>query len=51
MIDKKTGQAAYTVLSFGGFLGLGSEEYTLPWKQAGLRHRTKILIWARSRGL
>ena len=33
MIDKKTGQAAYTVLSFGGFLGLGSEEYTLPWNK------------------
>src|SRR5215217_6154400 len=33
MIDKKTGQVAYTVLSFGGFLGLGSEEYTLPWNK------------------
>ena len=31
MIDKKTGQVAYTVLSFGGFLGLGSEEHTIPW--------------------
>src|SRR3954447_24519014 len=33
MIDKKTGQVAYTVLSFGGFLGLGSEEYTVPWNK------------------
>jgi sporulation protein YlmC with PRC-barrel domain len=33
MIDKKTGQVAYTVLSFGGFLGLGSEEYTIPWNK------------------
>ena len=33
MIDKKTGQVAYTVLSFGGFLGLGSEEHTIPWNK------------------
>jgi sporulation protein YlmC with PRC-barrel domain len=33
MIDKKTGQVAYTVLSFGGFLGLGSEEHTIPWSK------------------
>ena len=33
MIDKKTGQVAYTVLSFGGFLGLGSEEHTIPWRK------------------
>lgn len=33
MIDKKTGKVAYTVLSFGGFLGLGSEEHTIPWSK------------------
>ena len=26
MIEKKTGQVAYTVMSFGGFLGIGEEE-------------------------
>jgi hypothetical protein len=31
MIDKITGQVAYAVLSFGGFLGMGSERYPIPW--------------------
>ena len=31
MIDKLTGQVAYAVLSFGGFLGAGSEHYPIPW--------------------
>jgi hypothetical protein len=31
MIDKLSGQVAYAVLSFGGFLGLGHDHYPLPW--------------------
>ena len=31
MIDKRSGQVAYAVMSFGGFLGLGEETYTVPW--------------------
>lgn len=31
MIDKKSGQVAYAVLGFGGFLGLGEDMYTIPW--------------------
>ena len=31
MIDKRSGQAAYAVMNFGGFLGLGQESYPLPW--------------------
>jgi sporulation protein YlmC with PRC-barrel domain len=31
MIDKFTGQVAYAVLSFGGFFGVGSEHYPIPW--------------------
>jgi sporulation protein YlmC with PRC-barrel domain len=31
MIDKISGQVAYAVLSFGGFLGIGSEYYPIPW--------------------
>ena len=31
MIDKYTGKVAYAVLSFGGFLGMGSDHYPLPW--------------------
>lgn len=31
MIDKLSGKVAYAVMSFGGFMGLGEEYYTLPW--------------------
>jgi len=31
MLDKHTGKAAYVVMNFGGFLGLGEESYPLPW--------------------
>jgi PRC-barrel domain len=32
MVDKFTGQVAYAVMSFGGFLGLGQSCHPLPWK-------------------
>ncbi len=32
MIDKYTGQVAYAVMSFGGFLGMGEKYYPLPWE-------------------
>ncbi|WP_027132416.1 PRC-barrel domain-containing protein [Geminicoccus roseus] len=32
MIDKTSGQVAYAVLSFGGFLGIGSTYHPLPWR-------------------
>lgn len=31
MIDKQSGNVAYAVLSLGGFLGLGSDYYPIPW--------------------
>jgi sporulation protein YlmC with PRC-barrel domain len=31
MLDKLSGKVAYAVMSFGGFLGLGEDYYTLPW--------------------
>src|SRR3546814_18147483 len=31
MIHKHTSQVAYAVLSFGGFLGIGSHVHPLPW--------------------
>jgi sporulation protein YlmC with PRC-barrel domain len=31
MIDKKSGQIQWVVISFGGFLGLGESHYPLPW--------------------
>ncbi len=33
MIEKISGKVAYAVVSFGGFLGLGAEEYTVPWNK------------------
>jgi PRC-barrel domain len=33
MVDKHSGRVAYAVLSFGGFLGMGSSYHPLPWKQ------------------
>ena len=40
MIDKKSGQVAYAVLSFGGFLGIGSDYYPIPW--ASLTYDTSL---------
>jgi sporulation protein YlmC with PRC-barrel domain len=31
MIDKRSGQAAYAIMSFGGFLGMGGDYYPIPW--------------------
>jgi hypothetical protein len=33
MIEKTSGKVAYAVMSFGGFLGMGTEEYTIPWNK------------------
>lgn len=32
MVDKFSGQVAYAVMSFGGFLGMGQSYHPLPWK-------------------
>jgi sporulation protein YlmC with PRC-barrel domain len=31
MIDKMSGNVRYAVLEFGGFLGMGTDRYPLPW--------------------
>jgi len=31
MIEKESGQVVYAVLTFGGFFGVGSRAYPLPW--------------------
>lgn len=31
MIDKISGQVRYAVMEFGGFLGIGTDRYPLPW--------------------
>ena len=32
MVDKRSGQVEYAVMSYGGFLGLGQRYYPLPWR-------------------
>ena len=32
MVDKRSGQVAYAVMSFGGFLGVGESYHPLPWR-------------------
>jgi sporulation protein YlmC with PRC-barrel domain len=31
VIDKRSGQVRYAVMEFGGFLGIGTDRYPLPW--------------------
>ncbi|WP_097092014.1 PRC-barrel domain-containing protein [Novosphingobium sp. Chol11] len=31
MVEKRSGQVRYALLSFGGFLGLGNDHYPIPW--------------------
>ncbi|MEJ8814490.1 PRC-barrel domain-containing protein [Variovorax ureilyticus] len=31
MIDKLSGQVRYAVMEFGGFLGMGTDRYPIPW--------------------
>jgi PRC-barrel domain len=33
MIDKISGKVCYAVMSFGGFLGMGTEEHAVPWNK------------------
>ena len=33
MIEKISGRVAYAVMSFGGFLGVGTEEHPIPWSK------------------
>jgi sporulation protein YlmC with PRC-barrel domain len=40
MINKRSGQVAYAVVQFGGFLGIGNDYYPLPW--AALKYDTSL---------
>ncbi|HSJ79449.1 MAG TPA: PRC-barrel domain-containing protein [Erythrobacter sp.] len=31
MVEKRSGQAEYAVMQFGGFLGIGADHYPIPW--------------------
>lgn len=39
MLDKISGQTAYAVMSFGGFLGLGEDHYPVPWQKLSYNER------------
>src|SRR5258705_7884600 len=39
MIDKITGKVSYAVLSFGGFLGMGTNLLPLPWARLSYNRR------------
>ena len=40
MIEKTSGRVSYAVLGFGGFLGIGSDHYPLPWNN--LKYDTEL---------
>ena len=40
MLDKHSGRVAYAAMSFGGFLGMGSEYRALPW--SALRYNDQL---------
>ncbi|MGQ0567742.1 MAG: PRC-barrel domain-containing protein [Gemmobacter sp.] len=40
VIDKASGNIAYAVMSFGGFLGIGADHHPIPWKK--LRYDTRL---------
>jgi sporulation protein YlmC with PRC-barrel domain len=33
MVHKRSGKVEYAALAFGGFLGVGTDEYPLPWNK------------------
>ena len=40
MIDKLSGNVAYAVLTFGGFLGFGEKHFPLPW--GALKYHSEV---------
>jgi sporulation protein YlmC with PRC-barrel domain len=44
MVDLDTGRIAYTVLSFGGFLGLGDKFFAIPWQALSVDTENKEIV-------
>ena len=44
MLDMQTGQVAYAVLSFGGFLGMGDKLFAVPWQALHLDTANKRFV-------
>jgi sporulation protein YlmC with PRC-barrel domain len=44
MLDMRSGQVAYAVLSFGGFLGMGGKLFAVPWAALALDTENKRFV-------
>jgi sporulation protein YlmC with PRC-barrel domain len=44
MLDMNTGQVAYAVLSYGGFLGMGEKLFAVPWDSLRLDTINKCFV-------
>lgn len=44
MLDVNTGNVAYAVLSFGGFLGMGDKLFAIPWEAFTLNTNKEHLV-------
>lgn len=44
MIDLNSGQVAYCVLSFGGFLGMGDKYFAIPWQAMTVDTDRKVFV-------
>jgi hypothetical protein len=44
MLDMNTGQVAYAVLAFGGFLGMGEKLFAVPWQALHLDTANKRFV-------
>jgi len=51
MLDGERGCVAYAVLSFGGFLGMGTKLLAVPWEALSLRPDGEALLLAVDKGL
>ena len=49
MIEKTSGRVSYAVLGFGGFLGIGSDHYPLPWDSLKYDTTSAGIGWASPR--
>ena len=50
MVDKRSGQVEYAVMSFGGFLGIGDSYHPLPWKALNTTRRWAATSSTSTRG-
>lgn len=44
MLDMRSGQVSYAVLSFGGFLGMGKKLFAVPWRALRLDTKHKRFV-------